>query len=1720
MLKYSEMTPHSHSSYTGMFLYHKDDSPFCEKRLIWVQNSSTSSSGLPENEKKLSEEALERKRKQEEKIRAEEEAREYIAKAQHHLLSPGDRLAIRSIDKTLLSPEIRAKLEPLLTSDEEKNEILALIEKNPKDISPIYQKLLSVSPKTLLEESNWDAVERKKYLRRYFELLFNFVTKSDSPQIQLEVRTFIQHHFSADLLQSIPNTARESAAKLQIWAKNMDIEEAKEEASATYTDTATQGGNMMGEKNLALEEEQSSPKTTPEEMLQKIALLKDPELLQKAQKMVASEQTETRDQQRKMMEKLARLVFEEIAHNTEQALKEGEKKLGEVWEQVSEFLNTLLPAIGKAAAQDNPENSKEWEKATLSVFRQKAKRIQHLLSLAREGTEEEILQSIQRDLNHSAESEATLEKEGKAQDKIKKRHHHLGLATDATQTHLHKQNEEIPVLHAKIANDSADRFFASQNADTNEKFGLETSPEEEDTQQTSEQTNAPGGGEKREEQTKTPILNIVSSEHSDDSETPKDTPKAYELPFVQQWAEETGISKETAADLIKSLSSLSLANPLHQKKFFFLACQKHPELRSLSEAEQEELFHAFCAHELTAPLAEAGGDLRRYALLAAAQEMESLARSSIENAVDGMNGNDIREEGISDPREELGISPKDLEAVLEKIEHLSPEGFSEDVRQIIKNVKSATEFLKVRPEEFQEVMRNIADSDLPIVTANLEAMKRLLRSLFRASDEEADEETPLFQKQVQQEAEKNGISIEKARQNVQNRIKNIRQHPTQELLAERLQAGLHSLAKEREQRTVSLHSEEKEHLREKGENIRKGFQTLLSWGLEEYPNEQEVSQIREIKNLAGKNIIQAVQDDFFETEYSKETLAIFHVPQKDDCHIFLRQSDYRILFDEQNANPQRKRILLQALSHEITHLADFSGKTQFSAQLFRDLQKTPGGKELIQQFSEKLGKNHKNWEKLWKDNIFGNKEEIQTELLAHLLSGNTDADMNNILSAIRNTLGEDYVKKLREDMQQSIQTLEPENLEKGLLSASNTQSSDGSNAESEMQMGQVGYPRFEFDQRKNSILRKLADIENEKGANVVGKDEYAQNVRERLEKLEEYMNQPDVDIAPTLQEVVDLEKEVNGALGTIADAQKPQEGFLSDLWNNTTFLSFADLGRMWETTKEFTKRKYERNSKYRSGVVGNAIFNKLSRGLAGEFNTNIQNAEADEVNNYKKAIDQMDPWQTMDRLTVSRNKDEIKACLLRLSELGAIDWTDERIWRALEGWQNVARFVPSDADNQISLRAKLNRACGAIWDADFFSSTERKNKSSIESKKGEYTDLASGDLDYGGSIADMLVKRASGENIDPIRYYAYVGLDIAASNNDPVLIFWNLIQGVRYGLLTIDNIKKIEGSNQNQYAPIRWFSQVKANSSYLSEIGKVFSVPDKPGKMPGNFQEWFYTHVMTLADIRERITKSAATGGWDHDMAVMQGAIGNANTAKTHFSTVNTGKPQHDPTAYPNMMVGMLINVTSMARRQEEFSSEKELFDMFAEHVEYATSFIAYGTGRMFNNSITYGKEKFHTLGPTELHGRARMSSCYGGKRAQEGSVGTGQQFLNRHEEILKATGIDFLRLLDTVTTNAQDEKQNASNFLDYIDTIMPGAVDGEVRRRSIDKEGVLQSIGQMLRNYYANNPTGARQMMQGAFSMAQSIYSNDHEGQGNITEFPYDENTPSKPPNLYGSVA
>ncbi|QQS59233.1 hypothetical protein IPN35_06665 [Candidatus Peregrinibacteria bacterium] len=1584
---------------------------------------------------------------------AEGKAQKYIGIAQQRTLHENDLLEIKGINLKFLSPETRGTLESFLSAEKDKKEMIALLEK-PGEIQFEFRKLFTKStPQAILKEGeeSWDEKQRRDYFGRYFDLLWNL---AQDPNIRMDVRRFVLSYFSAELLQNIPKTARENAANLIDWARKMNVQGAREEVDKNYFETATQGREMIGKKKLNEEAEVSQNQKTPaESMLKKIAILNNPDISRKAQEMIANEQAKTRAQQRKLMEKLAFLVFTEIQHNTEEALKKCGEELKEIWEDISQLVSDFLPAVGEMAAQDSPENPEEWKNIATKVILGKGKRIELLLRLAQEGSEEEILASLQADIKYSTKSE---------QEEIRMLHHLLSGAVGATGKHIKETNEDIPKIYAEIEKASDDRFSASQSSGAKEEA-------------------------------------IQNEEH---------IPKTYELKCVQEWAKEIGISEKTVAQVAKSLSSISTADPLHQEKFFLIACKKHPELQHISEGELKTLFEEFCSHELTEPFVEAGGDLRRYVLLSAAKEMENLVKSSLWNAVDGMNGKDIREEGLpKHPLEELNISQEELESIFEEIRNFPKEGLSKNARQLLQDTQSAAELLSTSPEEFQKVLENIATSDLPLAVANIKKTKQVLQSLFISPEPtEIDEDSPLFQKQREREAREKGISLKEAQENIKQRVRNAQNQPRLSV-SEQLREGLEILGKTR-QDPVSLKNTAK--LQEKGREIREGFHTLLSWGLEEYPNETEVINLREIKNIVGENVIKPIQDDMFEKEYSHETIAIFHVPQKNVCHIFLRQSDYQILFDE-NINPERKKIILQTLSHEILHLADFSGKTKFSKQLFRDLQNAEGGKALIEQFSKKLGKNHKSWGKLWKETAFGNREEIQTELLAHLLAGNADTEMQDILREIQRCLGENYVKNLRKEMQNSIATLEPENLDKGLLAASNTQSSKES---PDQEMGKTdgeNYYHFEFEQRKNSILSKLPDIEKEGGK---GAGEYIQNVREKLEALQKAIYTPDVDFKKILEDTSTLEDEVNGALSSIADAQQEKGGFLGDLWNNTTFLSLADIGRMWETIKEYTKRKYERRSKLRSGTAGKAIFGNTA--LGSDFNNNIQNAEADEVGNYKKALDQMDPWQVMGVLSQSKNKDELKACLLRLSELGAIDWTDKNIWRGLEKFQNVARFLPSDANNQISLRAKLNRACGAIWDQDFYPSTERKNRSSVEGKKNEYADMASGDLNYKKSIADMLTKRANGENVDPSRFYAYVELDIKGSNTDPILMFWNLVQGVRRGLLTMDNIKKMEGANHNQYAPIRWFGQVKATPQYLSGIGEVFSDKNEPGSMPNDFREWFYTHVLTLSDIRERIIKSAATGGWDHDMAVMQGSIGNANTAKTHFSTINTGKSQHDPTAYPNMMVGMLMNISSMARHPEEFSDEKDLFEKFAEHIEYTTAFMAYGGGRMFNIGNAYGKDKFHTLGPTELNGRARMASSYG---ADNGKAEKGKDFLDRHTDILQATGIDFFSFLDAKTTTREEEQQNAEHFLHTIEQQMPGSVTAEVRRLATDKEGVLQSIGQILRNYYEKNPEGALRIMKKAFSTTRKIYSDDHKESSSIASFSYQRGesaTPTQPPNLY----
>ena len=163
----------------------------------------------------------------------------------------------------------------------------------------------------------------------------------------------------------------------------------------------------------------------------------------------------------------------------------------------------------------------------------------------------------------------------------------------------------------------------------------------------------------------------------------------------------------------------------------------------------------------------------------------------------------------------------------------------------------------------------------------------------------------------------------------------------------------------------------------KGENIRKGFQTLLSWGLEEYPNEQEVSQIREIKNLAGKNIIQAVQDDFLKRNIQKRHLLFSRSPKRRLSYFFFVKAIIAF-FSTNKMQIHNEREYCSKHFHTKLHTWQiFREKHNFQRNSFEIFRKHQEGKNSFSSFLKNWGKKNKTGKNCGKTTFLGTKKKYK-----------------------------------------------------------------------------------------------------------------------------------------------------------------------------------------------------------------------------------------------------------------------------------------------------------------------------------------------------------------------------------------------------------------------------------------------------------------------------------------------------------------------------------------------------------------------------------------------------------------------------------------------------------------------------------------------------------------------------------------------------------------------
>jgi hypothetical protein len=511
----------------------------------------------------------------------------------------------------------------------------------------------------------------------------------------------------------------------------------------------------------------------------------------------------------------------------------------------------------------------------------------------------------------------------------------------------------------------------------------------------------------------------------------------------------------------------------------------------------------------------------------------------------------------------------------------------------------------------------------------------------------------------------------------------------------------------------------------------------------------------------------------------------------------------------------------------------------------------------------------------------------------------------------------------------------------------------------------------------------------EKSSTASNKDEAVAQMRGIMESdMAQFESAPSESFFKTLKGKYALgNRDFNGIIdGWLA--QSSEKGATDDgnplvnLYYNTTFLSLADMKKMWKIFADFVERRHERNSKKRAGVAGKAIFDSVNRNLSNEYNKEVESAEQEEVNKYKDILKNTDSWQLYAIMGSSNNKDEIKAVLYILADNGRIDWRDKRIWRALERQHCGVTFYDSDAYSYNILTSKLQKAC-AIYDNDFFRQVDTTNASSFESKVKQYDN--EGNLNISrleGTLRDMLTEKATkGDDarVDPHRYISFVLKLQTAGKGDPTDVLYFAIMGVAYGIIPPEYILRLNSSGLNDYPLWEFFTAgeptQKQYELWRDEILYQKKKPDgtySDYKRPNNFVDWVYSKVFTQKNVEERLLANFDGGKWDHDHARVLGAMGNTSGAVNITSLSGSGgQTRFKPTMYNNLTVGALQFVTSIGRNADRIPPD-QLRKMLSRQAGY--SFMLNG---ILNNKV-YTKDQKYRFSEDEK--RAPPREAYGYK--------------------------------------------------------------------------------------------------------------------------------------------
>lgn len=334
-----------------------------------------------------------------------------------------------------------------------------------------------------------------------------------------------------------------------------------------------------------------------------------------------------------------------------------------------------------------------------------------------------------------------------------------------------------------------------------------------------------------------------------------------------------------------------------------------------------------------------------------------------------------------------------------------------------------------------------------------------------------------------------------------------------------------------------------------------------------------------------------------------------------------------------------------------------------------------------------------------------------------------------------------------------------------------------------------------------------------------------------------------------------MKKGIKGIVGPKVELKEDEEidverhsySRLKQFLNDTTWLRLDDIFQLFKSGWEYYVRNWQRRQKSRYSAVGKNI-----PWFGTEFERINQQAETEEVNQFKEAMDQWGVPQIEETLYDTNNQDQAKACLIVLAEKGMIRWDDKRLYVALNKFTDINHKLPIPAGdpykkfgknagdfNGVPLEGKsvmdfLQDAMDSLWGEGSYVGWKRQSDGAIETaiqqSYNKAEELENDPKNVGGiaiELSNMLTRHMNGEWVDPTEYEGLLRFIIEAGKAGGRHKIYFLLMGVNARnsdgrtILGWERIGRFVSKYSNQFPALDYFSSSNVDAKRDFVTGEI-----------------------------------------------------------------------------------------------------------------------------------------------------------------------------------------------------------------------------------------------------------------------------------------------------------